>query len=349
MMCSVDEFQPVPAMFPSFSISRCSCLVISLLGLPLVAQESPPEGPLERKDLEGVHPTDDIQVIEADDAIEILGPIDRVIFPPPPPPKAKLLPVMKELKRLERRIAKSEKLITRWIEPIEADFTPPSLPDRGSEPELTEDEIAALLELYGREKWLSISATVFDERVTLLRWSHEGTKYWAWSNVHFGHLSGLGQFKLGKQRYSLWMGWGKTRSEWVSEDDWPGKPPELPDEPAQFEPIGEVPDEALETITVLHKVYAREGERLAKIYEKRQRANEAWRAWKEANPPQPQDIEVVLWPSKTARFMTRPIPYEDAKIRERLSKGPDRGQEVLAKIEAEKQRWNNVPVITVDP
>lgn len=144
------------------------------------------------------------------------------------------------------------------------------------------------------------------------------------------------------------MGWGRTKSEWVGEDDWPGKPPELPSEPAQFEPIGDVPDEALEMITLLHKVYAREGKRLARIYEKRLRAREAWRKWNEANPPQPQDIEVVLWASKTARFMTRPIPNEDAKIRARLGKQQNRGQAVLAKIEAEKQRWNNVPVITVD-
>ena len=290
------------------------------------------------------------EVIVANETIEILGPIDRVTFPPPPPPEVKPLPVMKELKRLDRGLTKNQTLTTRWIEPIEARYVEPDQgkQKREEQPSLTEEEIAALEEAYGREKWLSISATVFDEEVSLLRWTHEGKTYWSWSNVNFGHLSGLGQFKLGKQRYSFWMGWGRMKSEWVGEGDWPGKPPTLPDEPAQFEPIGDVPEEALETIKVLHKVYAREGKRLARIYEKRLRASKAWAEWRAANPPQPKDIEVVLWPSKTARFMTRPIVNDEGKVRERLSRMQNRGQAVLTKIAAEKQRWNNVPVITID-
>ena len=206
------------------------------------------------------------EVIVAEDAIEILNPIDTVNFPPPPPPEQMPLPVMKELKRLERSLSKNQKLTTRWIEPLEATYEPPKLDSDHKTPVLTEEEIAALEAEYGPEQRLSISATVFDEQTSLLRWTHDGKTYWTWSNVNFGHLSGLGQFKIGKQRYSFWMGWDRAKREWVSENEWPGKPPQLPNEPAQFEPIGDVPDEALETITILHKVYAREGKRLAEIY-----------------------------------------------------------------------------------
>ncbi len=288
------------------------------------------------------------EIIRADEPIELITPIEVKEFRPPDGAKTKPLPVMKELNQLVRAMPNGESLITRWVEPIEAEYGKKTKAAPEIRSELSEEKIVALMEEYEREEWLSISATVYDERVSLVRWRHEKEEYFCWSNVHFGHLSGVGQFRAGKKRYSLWMGWSRMKSEWLAEDAWPGPPPELPEGLPQFETIGEVPDEALETVTLLHKIYAREGKRLAEAYAKRREANEARKKWQAENPPPPREIEVILWPSRTARFMTRPIPYDEEGVRARLAERRQRGEAVLTKIAAEKARWNQVPTLTLD-
>lgn len=307
-----------------------------LIGLCLSAATAAAWGQ-ERTRVE--EPKEKEEVIVAEEAVEILGAYDKVTFPPPPPPKVKPLPRMKVLTNIERHLPSGQKLTMRWIEPIEVDYTPPTPPERKPST-LTEEELAELEELYSREKYFTLSATVFDERVTFLRWSHERKTYFAWSNVNFGHLAAVSRFKVGKRNYSFFMGYGRIDTESVSLDPWPGKMPEFPDNLPQFEPLGKVPDEALESIVALHKLYAREGDRLARLYAKRQEASTAWKAWREANPPEPKDIEVYFWPSKRANIMREPLARPEViKRAERFAQS----KPVFDKIRAERERRMNLP------
>ena len=287
-------------------------------------------------------PVADLQTTD----LEILHPLDTVTFPPPPPPVVKPLPVMKELKRLERGLGKERMLTTRWVEPIEARYhTPAPTIER---PALTEEELAELQELASRETWLSFSAMVVDESVSLVGWRYQGESYQCWSNVNWGELAPVSRFRIGEQFYSVWLGWSRTKREWMAEGQGTGLPPEdFPERPPQFEPIGEVPEEALAPVIAMHQIYAEEGKRLAKIYEKRQRARKEWAEWHAANPRQPRDIEVILWPSRTARFMTKPIPEQREKMKARLAAQRKPADAVFNKIAAEQDRWSRVPTLTV--
>ncbi len=248
--------------------------------------------------------------IIAQEKIEILNPIDSVTFPPPAPREHRPLPAVNVLSARERALSKGRKLRTRWIEPVETRYGPPPKqkpsPNQFPASNLTAEELARLLkDPANRERQLHFSATVFDEAVSLVSWRHHGTEYSCWSNVHWGHLAAVSRFKIEDRRFSLWLDWRVRRSENIGEDDWHGHPPDLPGEPPQFEPIGgEMPAEALEPLIIMHKVYARMGNRLAEVYETQQRSGVAWVEWRIANPPRPEDIDVLLWPNSSVNLYT---------------------------------------------
>lgn len=57
----------------------------------------------------------------------------------------------------------------------------------------------------------------------------------------------------------------------------------------------EIPAELYEELDALHKYYHLNEERLIVEYERRKVLNEARRAWREANPPEPKDAVINFW------------------------------------------------------
>jgi hypothetical protein len=57
---------------------------------------------------------------------------------------------------------------------------------------------------------LFLSCTVYDRRVTEMRWEHEGRRYRAWSNIDGNYLRGLAEFETADTVYSLMLGIGEA-------------------------------------------------------------------------------------------------------------------------------------------
>lgn len=153
---------------------------------------------------------------------------------------------------------------------------------------------------------LLLSATVYPGPRTSLRWTHyyaDGTsrEFSGWSNVDFNHFTGISTF-LGTDgaHHTYMMGIG---TEQVASEAAPDFPTEAP----TFIPDGKVPAEALIPIDSLHKIYAKDGAKLAAAHAGRERARLAKEADLLANPPQPKDLIIRY------RIAETPLPTAPAK------------------------------------
>ena len=136
---------------------------------------------------------------------------------------------------------------------------------------------------------LLLSATVHPGPRTFLSWTHHfpvgsAREFSGWSNIDFNHLTGITTF-LGTDgaHHSYMMAIG---TEQVASD----AAPEFPVEDPTFIPDSVVPAEVLVPIDSLHKIYAKDGAKLAAAHAGRERARLAKEAELLANPPQPKDL-----------------------------------------------------------
>jgi hypothetical protein len=135
----------------------------------------------------------------------------------------------------------------------------------------------------------ALSATVVDHRATLLRWSHGGREYEAWSSVDFNHLTGFAAFRKGARQFAFTLGIGNSRAK-----DAPPVPEGLRFDVPAFMVIKGDPGNAaaLEPVAALHDLYQSDGLRLRTAYqsrEQRQRERAAER------PAPPADILLRYW------------------------------------------------------
>lgn len=151
---------------------------------------------------------------------------------------------------------------------------------------------------------LRFSATVYPAgpagapgKATLVRWTHKGQYYVAWSSIDWNHFRGLGRFESadGRTIYSMMMGIGDA-TLWRQPPGAP-LPPGFPPGEITFRIIVGDPGNpsALADLEALHALYRAEGHRLKRAHEIRERTHRERQAWLEANPPQPQDIIVRHW------------------------------------------------------
>jgi hypothetical protein len=199
-------------------------------------------------------------------------------------------------------------IIVQKIAPPPGYVPPPAEPPASPPPAVPSEEFLARARAAAANqpemRHLRFSATVYPTgpvedsgRATLVRWTHGGRTYQAWSSIDWNHFRGLGSFASvdGKIIYSPLMGIGDA-TRWRQR---PGSPV-----PPVFQP-GEITfriiegdatnKEALADLETLHELYRSDGQRLKLAYEIRERAIRDRQAWLEANPPQPQDIIVRHW------------------------------------------------------
>lgn len=154
-----------------------------------------------------------------------------------------------------------------------------------------------------------VSATVYDHRVTLLRWSHGGEEFSAWSNVDWNHLGGVVSFEGRGKEYTmtllssnvslLKLKQQRRKGEKVSIPEIP-KLPRLAKRGARYMVIkgDETNDGAMEFIEAVHDLYDAEKVRLVRAYHERER-NRIIRERKEAasrnNPPPKKDAIINYW------------------------------------------------------
>ena len=153
---------------------------------------------------------------------------------------------------------------------------------------------------------LFLSATVYPGPRTALRWTHhfpDGTsrEFSGWSNIDFNHFTGISTF-LGTdgEHHSYMMGIGTEQTASKTA-------PEFSTEAPAFIPDGDIPSEALVAIDSLHKIYAKDGAKLAAAHAGRESALLAKEAELRANPPQPKDLIIRY------RIAETPLPTTPTK------------------------------------
>lgn len=206
------------------------------------------------------------------------------------------------------------KVVTETIEVV-AD---PQLQVKKAEPDkpariLSEEERAALISRQRVVTSVMLSATVYDHKMTLLRWfpnGADGGEMIAWSALDFNVFSGLHRFTYEGREYSLMMigiqnedtELSRLRAALLGRPYVPVVHPELPvtGTPHFVVTCGDAGDaQALAPIAGMHELYRLEKDKLLAQYEERKKAQKEYEEWVRANPPEPKDVLIRVWRTET--------------------------------------------------
>ena len=167
---------------------------------------------------------------------------------------------------------------------------------------------------------LMISATVYDRRVTELRWYVGNHEYRAWSNIDFNYIAGHGEIETEDTVYLLIMGIGNDSAEAVEAanqnaaafgSSWRK---ELPPSERFSDKRSEYlladaeketpPPKALAPMDALHTYYDANRERLAEESIRHQAERIAHEQWLKEHPPVPKDSVINFWPKRSRNYPT---------------------------------------------
>jgi hypothetical protein len=172
-----------------------------------------------------------------------------------------------------------------------------------------------------KHETLLLTATVYEQRVTDVRWHQQGREYRAWSNVDFNHLAGVSEIETVDHIYQLLIGvTNQTAAEIeafnrsITERGLPAAvmkplPPAIAWnlERAEYQFVPEtaaVPAEVTAFLDTLHIYYDAHRDALAEQAAQRA-AEQATRAqWLKDHPPMPKDTVVRFWPLKSRKYAT---------------------------------------------
>jgi hypothetical protein len=168
-----------------------------------------------------------------------------------------------------------------------------------------------------KSEMLFLSATVYDRRVTEVRWSSQGRDYRAFSNIDFHYLAGAGEIETADTVYMLVMGLGDGTSEEVAAFNqnaaargWPLKTLPAPESFSQTrseyrligETISTAAPEALAAMDALHAFFDTNRATLLANYAKREADRIAREQWLKDHPPVPKDTVINFWPKKSTIY-----------------------------------------------
>ncbi|MEY4244222.1 MAG: hypothetical protein RLZZ245_1807 [Verrucomicrobiota bacterium] len=219
---------------------------------------------------------------------------------PPPPPPSKVQHEFKILSTEEIPLERRKMIINRVEDPGFPDPTPP--PPAVIDPATVAAFKSSPAYLEWQEKQqrttsLFLSASVVDNRATLLRWWEGGKEYQAWSNVDFKYLTGFASFSKGDRSFVTFMGVGDVSAASLRAESMFQAPADLPTGVPDFRMIqgaaGE--SEGYDAIVALHELYATDGEGLRAAYQLREARRKEAEAELRANPPVPKDIVLNFW------------------------------------------------------
>ena len=155
-----------------------------------------------------------------------------------------------------------------------------------------------------------ITATIYDHRLTKVKWQHDGEKFEAVSNIDFNHLNSITSFKTRGKNYSFMLlavnaPLTDLKRQASAETDLASYQKLKGLEPSYTVTKGDLNDEAaMEFIEAIHDLYAAEQPRLIAAYEARLR-NEKIRAEQLAelreNPPPKPDLTINFWKRDVVR------------------------------------------------
>ncbi len=160
---------------------------------------------------------------------------------------------------------------------------------------------------------ISIHAKVFDHAVSKITWRDaDGTSWQALSNVNFNHFSQVTSIKSPEGVWfllpfvenidsarELELAGLAAAAGFVHEPRTPPPgvdfTPDVPEYVVFAESESDVPEALVLELDLLHAHYADNREILAARYERNKVLNEARRAWRKANPPEPRDTVINFW------------------------------------------------------
>lgn len=217
-----------------------------------------------------------------------------------------------QLKVLDtRRISLGDHaVIFHRVEPPVAAAKPLAPPSLAAAP--TAQEIQALETLSARtaqkpREALFVTATVFNNSVTELRWTYEGRSCRAFSNINFNYFAGITDFESSDKAYFLMAAIMNQQLPAGDETSHrTGQIPKLSEfSPTRSELLIEedendaFPDEAFAAVEALHVYFDADRQTLIDESSQREAARIAREQWLRDHPPVPQDTVINYWPVKS--------------------------------------------------
>lgn len=204
-------------------------------------------------------------------------------------------------------------IMNRVVPPVLPEPPPPPPPPTAEELAAMQ-AAAALWRPLKKYEILFLSATVYDRRVTEIRWFDNQRQYKVFSNIDFNFLAGVNWFETEDTEYMLLMGLGNETSEQAEAFNQrileQGLPKYLRKEipsPTEFSSTRSeyavVEDEQrtapadweLTALDALHVFYDANKTRLAEEYVKREAENSAREQWLKDHPPFPKNTIINFW------------------------------------------------------
>ena len=208
---------------------------------------------------------------------------------------------------------------------------PPNLPpDMRSIPQsepvqLSEAELEELIKSQEKPHLaLFLSATVYDRKLTKLRWYHDGQEFVVWSNVDFNYFTGIADVETEDAHYSILMGLGNENTKSLRErkrhayaqgrhfpesEDIPELPPFTRGRAEYFfiadrdETSGL--DDAFAAIDAVHSFYEENKRELHIAHQRREALREAKLRYEAANPEEPKDTVIHFWPKRGSSYQNK--------------------------------------------
>lgn len=226
----------------------------------------------------------------------------------------------KEFRILDQEVIKigPRSIIYNWVEtPV---LKPQPKPVAPLPPRAPSAEELALTRQWEAKSDVSLflSSTVFDHRVTEVRWWREGGEYVIWSDIDFNLFRGLFGIETTDTRYNFFLGIGNESSadvqEWNEAVDKQRLPANLkrqiPSLPVAVTPgassykVISVPKtgnhvEALKALADLHRYYDANRDRLASEYAESEAARITQEQWNKEHPPLPQNATINFFPIRS--------------------------------------------------
>jgi hypothetical protein len=183
-------------------------------------------------------------------------------------------------------------------------FTKPVVPQAVA---LTPEQEASAAK---RHESLSLSATVYDHEVSVLRWKSGGRQHVAHSNIDFSLVAGMGGFESGEAVYSLFLGWGLASRADLSGQPGAAVVPALADFPegvsvyflSSEEEFTAEDEPVLAALDALHEYFDTHRAEVMAAYQERQRVlaeSLARQQWAKDHPAPPQDTVIHFWEKPT--------------------------------------------------
>lgn len=198
-----------------------------------------------------------------------------------------------------------------------------TLPDIPSPPEprpqvireRTADDLAR--EIYRRRHSIQLGATVYDHRVSVVRWQHPDTRapYEAVCGFDLGLLAGIGRFVRNGENYDLMLLHSMVDTKRMRNLGLRAFPEQSEVANGSIRLLKGDPENQLGTtpIHLIKELLANEKTRLEIFQADLERHRKARTAWESANPVPPRDETFWIRPHRGSRYLMETVPAENAR------------------------------------